>query len=66
MAGQVAISADDPGADYYGYMRYTKTETVRDRSIPVHLASGNGGNKIYVVPSLDTVVAITSSAYNQP
>jgi hypothetical protein len=44
---------------------YTKAEPVGDRSIPVHFASGNGGNKIYVVPSLDMVVAITSSAYNQ-
>jgi CubicO group peptidase (beta-lactamase class C family) len=66
VAGQVPISADDPDTDYHGYMWYTKTETVGDRSIPVHLASGNGGNKIYVVPSLDMVVAITSSAYNQP
>jgi hypothetical protein len=35
------------------------------RSIPVYLnRSGNGGNKIYMVPSLHMVVAITSSAYN--
>jgi hypothetical protein len=30
----------------------------------VHFASGNGGNKIYIVPSLRMVIAITSSAYN--
>jgi hypothetical protein len=30
----------------------------------VHFASGNGGNKIYIVPSLHMVVGITSSAYN--
>jgi CubicO group peptidase (beta-lactamase class C family) len=66
VASQVPISAVDPNADFYGYMWYTKAEAVGDRSIPVHFASGNGGNKIYVVPSLDMVVAITSSAYNQP
>ena len=31
----------------------------------MHFASGNGGNKIYIVPSLHMVIAITSSAYNQ-
>jgi CubicO group peptidase (beta-lactamase class C family) len=65
MASQVPIAGVDPYADFYGYMWYTKAEPVGDRSIPVHFASGNGGNKIYVVPSLDMVVAITSSAYNQ-
>jgi len=65
MASQVPISMVDPYADFYGYMWYTKAEPVGDRPIPVHFASGNGGNKIYVVPSLDMVIAITSSAYNQ-
>lgn len=66
LADQVRISAVDPYADFYGYMWYTKTESIGNRSILVHFASGNGGNKIYVVPSLDMVIAITSSAYNQP
>ena len=65
LANQVPISAVDPYADFYGYMWYTKTETVGGRSILVHFASGNGGNKIYLVPSLNLVMAITSSAYNQ-
>jgi CubicO group peptidase (beta-lactamase class C family) len=66
VASQVPISAVDPYADFYGYMWYTKPEPVGDHAILVHFASGNGGNKIYVVPSLDMVIAITSSAYNQP
>jgi len=66
MASQVPISAVDPYADFYGYMWYSKEERVGDRSILVHFASGNGGNKVYVVPSLQMVIAITSSAYNQP
>jgi CubicO group peptidase (beta-lactamase class C family) len=64
LASQVAISDSDPYADFYGYMWYTKAELIGGRSAEVHFASGNGGNKIYIVPSLDTVVAITSSAYN--
>lgn len=63
LAIQVPISDSDPYSDFYGYMWYTKAETVGDHKVLVHFASGNGGNKIYIVPSLHMVVAITSSAY---
>jgi CubicO group peptidase (beta-lactamase class C family) len=65
LSNQVDIAAVDPYADYYGYMWYSKEEMIRNRRILVHFASGNGGNKIYIIPSLDMVIAITSSAYNQ-
>jgi CubicO group peptidase (beta-lactamase class C family) len=65
LASQVPISDSDPYADFYGYMWYTKAEPVGSSKIDVHFASGNGGNKIYIVPSLRMVVAITSSAYGQ-
>ena len=64
LASQVSISDSDPYADFYGYMWYTKAEPIDGHNIEVHFASGNGGNKIYIVPSLHMVVAITSSAYN--
>ena len=64
LASQVGISDSDPYADFYGYMWYTKAELIGGHRIGVHFASGNGGNKIYIVPSLRMVVAITSSAYN--
>jgi CubicO group peptidase (beta-lactamase class C family) len=63
VANQVPISFSDPFADFYGYMWYSREEIVGDGRILVHFASGNGGNKIYIIPSLDMVVAITSSAY---
>ena len=63
LASQVPISDSDPYSDFYGYMWYTRAEPVGDRKVLVHFASGNGGNKIYIVPSLHMVVAITSSAY---
>jgi CubicO group peptidase (beta-lactamase class C family) len=65
VASQVPISFSDPYSDYYGYMWYTKAEQVGSRSVLVHFASGNGGNKIYIVPSLRIVVAVTSSAYSR-
>ena len=63
LTDQVPIAAVDPYADFYGYMWYSKVEPAGDRPVLVHFASGNGGNKIYIVPSLSMVVAITSSAY---
>ncbi len=61
----VRIGEVDRYADGYGYMWYTKHYVVADRRIAVHFASGNGGNKIYVIPAYDAVVAITSSAYGR-
>lgn len=60
---KVEIAGSDPFADGYGYFWYAKTQQINDKPIAVSFASGNGGNKIYVVPSRHLVVAITSSAY---
>jgi CubicO group peptidase (beta-lactamase class C family) len=65
LTGIVSIASSDPYADGYGYMWYVKKHTVGNRTVPVHFASGNGGNKIYVIPSYRMVVAITSSAYGR-
>ena len=65
LSSLVPISNVDRYADYYGYMWYTKTFPVGNGSVIVHFASGNGGNKIYVVPAYRMVVAITSSAYGK-
>jgi CubicO group peptidase (beta-lactamase class C family) len=61
----VPIAAVDPYAEAYGYMWYTKRHVSDGRSVLVHFASGNGGNKIYIVPELAAVIAITSSAYGR-
>jgi CubicO group peptidase (beta-lactamase class C family) len=64
LSAQVSISSVDPYADAYGFMWYTKSEIVDGRPTTVHFASGNGGNKIYIVPASRLVIAITSSAYD--
>ena len=64
-AKMVSISKSDPYADFYGYMWYSRDEPTGESPTPVHFASGNGGNKIYVVPSRHLVIAITSSAYGR-
>lgn len=63
LAPRVAIAADDRYAHAYGYFWYRKTHRIDGAAIPVSFASGNGGNKIYVAPTCDLVVAVTSSAY---
>src|SRR5581483_4373264 len=64
LASLVPISASDPYADAYGYMWYTKSYDRNGDTVVVHFASGNGGNKIYIVPRDSLTIAITSSAYN--
>jgi CubicO group peptidase (beta-lactamase class C family) len=60
---RVSISHTDPYADGYGYFWYHKSHAISGPRIDVSFASGNGGNKLYLVPSRDMVVAITSRAY---
>jgi len=50
---------------YYGYYWWQEIFLIGNRRIKVFSASGNGGNKIYVLPTEDLVVTITASAYNQ-
>lgn len=65
LAPQQAIADTDPYADGYGYLWYYRVHQIAGRAIAISFASGNGGNKIYVVPSRHLVVAITSSAYGK-
>lgn len=65
LAPKVGIAAADPYADGYGYFWYSRAQRIGDATIPVSFASGNGGNKIYVVPACRLVVAVTSSAYGR-
>jgi CubicO group peptidase (beta-lactamase class C family) len=64
LAPLVPISASDPYADAYGYMWYSKSYDVNGDTVALHFASGNGGNKIYIVPRDHLIITITSSAYN--
>lgn len=65
LVSRVGIAESDPYADGYGYFWYAKTQQIDGKPVAVSFASGNGGNKIYIVPSRGLVVAITSSAYGR-
>ena len=62
VAGRYPVPWD--GYDSYGYGWYLHTLTVGRREFRYFLASGNGGNKIYVLPGERMVVAVQSAAYN--
>jgi CubicO group peptidase (beta-lactamase class C family) len=64
-APHVVIGDVDRYADDYGFMWYGKAQPAGGGAVRVSFASGNGGNKIYVVPDRHLVVAIQSSAYGK-
>jgi len=48
----------------YGYLWWIKSFKSGGKSYPAFFMSGNGGNKIVVVPQLDLVAVLTSTNYN--
>jgi len=48
----------------YGYFWWLRTFTANGKPYPAYYMSGNGGNKVVVVPSLHLSVVITSTNYN--
>lgn len=61
----VDVSEYESNANGYGYYWFRQTYPLNDREIDVSFASGNGGNKIYVIPALNMVVSVMSTAYGQ-
>lgn len=54
------------GADFYGYLWWKRQLRLTSGTVETYFTSGNGGNYIFVVPSLDLVVVFTGSNYNSP
>jgi CubicO group peptidase (beta-lactamase class C family) len=48
----------------YGYLWWLKSFKSGEKTYPAFYMSGNGGNKVVAIPSLDMAVVITSSNYN--
>jgi len=53
----------DPPAEY-GYLWWIESYEIDGQSIRAFTASGNGGNKLIIVPQLDLTAVITSVAFN--
>lgn len=56
------VRIDD--ATEYGYLWWIKSFKSGNESYPAFFMSGNGGNKVVVVPKLDLVAVITSTNFN--
>jgi CubicO group peptidase (beta-lactamase class C family) len=56
-----------PGRDneYYGYLFWNKTFTVKGKSYEAFYCAGNGGNSIFIFKDFPLVVVVTASAYGQ-
>lgn len=54
------------GSKKYGYFWWHQVFDVNGRQIEAQMATGNGGQKIYLLPTLDAVVVFTGSNYNSP
>jgi CubicO group peptidase (beta-lactamase class C family) len=61
----VDISTSASNNSGHGYFWYKQGYSLNSRTIKVSFASGNGGNKIYVIPEFSMVVSIMSRAYGQ-
>ncbi len=51
--------------DSYGFKWYNHTLNMNGKLVPYVLASGNGGNKIYIISKYNLVVTIISTAYGK-
>lgn len=54
------------GDSEYGYLWWVNTFTVQGTPVPVVFARGNGGQYLFVAPSLRLVAAFNGSRYNRP
>jgi CubicO group peptidase (beta-lactamase class C family) len=48
----------------YGYLWWVKSFKSGEKIYPAYFMSGNGGNKVVAIPTLDMAVVITSTNYN--
>jgi len=51
-------------ATEYGYLWWLKSFKSGEKIYPAFYMSGNGGNKVVAIPSLDMAVVVTSTNYN--
>jgi CubicO group peptidase (beta-lactamase class C family) len=59
-----AAHAKASDTDTYGYLWWRRDFVAGGRTFPAFYMSGNGGNKVVVVPSAKLVAVVTSTNYN--
>jgi CubicO group peptidase (beta-lactamase class C family) len=66
IAASTAPRINGDGIFYYGYLWWLGRFLVERQEIRWIAAFGNGGQRLYIVPRLDLVVAVTAGAYTAP
>ena len=51
--------------EYYGYLFWNKTFTVKGKSYEAFYCAGNGGNTIFIFKDQPLIIVVTASAYGQ-
>lgn len=64
VAASIAPHARIDDKTTYGYLWWRRDFQSGGKSYPGYFMSGNGGNKVVVIPSLDMAAVITSTNYN--
>jgi CubicO group peptidase (beta-lactamase class C family) len=54
------------GGDSYGYLWWKRAFSRASGNVESYFTNGNGGNYVFVIPSLELVVVFTGSNYNSP
>ncbi|MFD2519619.1 serine hydrolase domain-containing protein [Emticicia soli] len=52
--------------EYYGFLFWNKTFTIKGKNYETFYCTGNGGSKIYVFKDIPLTVVITAKAYGRP
>lgn len=60
------VPRQDEKQGHYGYLLWHDVLEVDGKLFEVIAASGNGGNKIAILPELDAVIVLTATAYGKP
>ena len=60
------LRVDDRGEFGYGYFWWHDVYRTDAGDLEVHTAAGNGGQRVYAIPSLDLLVVVLAGAYNDP
>jgi CubicO group peptidase (beta-lactamase class C family) len=64
VAASTAAHVQATETDTYGYLWWRRDFSAGGRTFPAFYMSGNGGNKVVVMPSAKLVAVITSTFYN--
>ncbi|WP_246218815.1 serine hydrolase domain-containing protein [Parasphingorhabdus halotolerans] len=63
---QPYVTINESIGQNYGYLWWLQSFRSGDVEFPVWMMSGTGGNKQYIIPSMDAVVVVTTTNFRRP